>query len=85
MADRRSDTARSPVGRRRKPRTTGDPAQANRKANPSYDKDLYEAHHLIENFFCWLKQFRAIAARYDKRDFNFLAGVYAASSLIPLD
>jgi hypothetical protein len=31
-----------------------------------FDKTLYEARHLIENFFGWVKQFRAIATRYDK-------------------
>jgi transposase len=30
---------------------------------------------LIENFFCKLKQFRAIATRYDKTARNFLAAV----------
>lgn len=61
------------------------PPKANRKAQRPYDKDLYEARHLIENFFCRLKQFRAIATRYDKRAVNFLAGVYAASSFILLN
>ena len=37
------------------------------------DKALYEARHLIENFFRWVKQFRAIATRYDKTARNFLA------------
>jgi transposase len=32
-----------------------------------------------------LKQFRAIATRYDKRAVNFLAGVYAASIFIWLN
>ena len=61
------------------------PPKANRKDKRLYDKTLYEARHLIENFFCRLKQFRAIATRYDKRAVNFLAGVYAASSLILLN
>ena len=42
------------------------PPKANRKAPRPYDKDLYKARHLIENFFAKLKQFRAIATRYDK-------------------
>ena len=61
------------------------PPKANRKDKRLYDETLYEARHLIENFFCRLKQFRAIATRYDKRAVNFLAGVYAASSLILLN
>jgi len=56
------------------------------RLNPrSYDKDLYKARHLIENFFCKLKQFRAIATRYDKRAANFLAGVYTAAIFIWLN
>lgn len=61
------------------------PSRANRKARRLHDKDLYEARHLIENFFCRLKQFRAIATRYDKRAVNFLAGLYAVSSFILLN
>lgn len=34
---------------------------------------LYEARYLIENFFCWVRQFRVIATRYDKTARNFLA------------
>jgi transposase len=42
------------------------PSKANRKEPRPYDKDLYKARSLIENFFSKLKQFRAIATRYDK-------------------
>ncbi len=55
------------------------PCKSNRRAPREYDKELYKARHLIENFFCKLKQFRAIATRYDKRARNFLAGIYVAS------
>lgn len=61
------------------------PPKHNRKDQRVYDRDLYKERHLVENFFCRLKQFRAIATRYDKRAINFLAGVYAASSLILLN
>jgi transposase len=61
------------------------PSKANRKVPRAYDRDLYEARHLIENFFCKLKQFRAIATRYDKRAINFLAGVHLAASTILLN
>ena len=40
------------------------PPKANRKEARAYDKDLYKARHLIENFFAKLKQYRAIATRY---------------------
>jgi len=31
-----------------------------------YDRELFKARHLIEDFFAKLEQFRAIATRYDK-------------------
>lgn len=58
------------------------PPKRNRKEQRSYDKELYKARHLIENFFCKLKQFRAIATRYDKTSRNFLAAVYLAATTI---
>jgi transposase len=58
------------------------PPRANRKHQRSYDKDLYKDRHLIENFFAKLKQFRAIATRYDKTARNFLAAVYLAATAI---
>ena len=61
------------------------PPKANRKHQRDYDKELYKARHLIENFFAKLKQFRAIATRYDKRAINFLAGIYLAAIVIWLN
>ena len=61
------------------------PSKANRKETRSYDKDLYKARSLIEIFFCKLKQFRAIATRYDKTARNFLAAVHLAAAVIWLN
>ena len=61
------------------------PPKRNRKEQRDYDKDLYVARHLIENFFCKLKQYRAIATRYDKTACNFLAAVYLAASVVWLN
>ena len=61
------------------------PPKANRKQPRAYDKDLYQARHLIENFFAKLKQFRAIATRYDKRACNFLAAIHLAAAVIWLN
>lgn len=61
------------------------PPKSNRKSQRIYDEYLYMARHLIENFFCKLKQFRAIATRYDKTARNFLSAVYLASTLIWLN
>ena len=61
------------------------PCTPSRSLKRPYDEELYKERHLIENFFCRLKQFRAIATRYDKRAVSFLAGVYAAAIVIWLN
>jgi len=61
------------------------PAKANRKQPRPYDKDLYKSRSLIENFFCKLKQFRAIATRYDKTARNFLAAIHLAAAAVWLN
>ena len=52
------------------------PPRKSRKTPRAFDKELYKARHLIENFFAKLKQFRAIATRYDKTARCFLAGIH---------
>jgi transposase len=61
------------------------PSKSNRTVPRYYDKELYKARHLIENFFCKLKQFRAIATRYDKLARNFLAAIQLAAAIICLN
>ncbi|MEH1950039.1 MAG: IS5 family transposase [Nostoc sp.] len=61
------------------------PPKRNRNNPRDYDQDLYKARHLIENFFAKLKQYRAIATRYDKRAANFLGAIYFAASVIWLN
>jgi len=61
------------------------PPKSGRRSPRTYDRDLYKARHLIENFFARLKQFRAIATRYDKTARNFLAAIYLAASVVWLN
>ena len=61
------------------------PSKANRKVRRAYDKHIYKARHLIENFFAKLKQFRAIATRYEKTARNFLGAVHLAAAAIWLN
>src|SRR5215211_636766 len=61
------------------------PPRKTRKAPRAFDKDLYTARHLIENFFAKLKQFRRIATRYDKTARCFLAGIHLAATAIWLN
>jgi transposase len=52
------------------------PPRTNRRSPRDFDRHRYMARHLIENFFAKLKQFRAIATRYDGTAQNFLAPVH---------
>lgn len=61
------------------------PPRPNRLKPGNFDRELYKQRHLIENFFCKLKQFRAIATRYDKTARNFLAAVHLAAAIIWLN
>ena len=61
------------------------PSKSSRNEPIDYDKYLYKARHLIENFFAKLKQYRAIATRYDKTARNFLSAVHLAATVIWLN
>jgi transposase len=53
-----------------------------RKAPLDIDKEVYKWRHLIENFFCKLKEFKRIAMRSDKTDESFSAMIYLAAAVI---
>jgi transposase len=61
------------------------PPQANRKDQRAYDRERYKTRYRIENFFCQLKQFRALATPYDKTARNFLAAIHLAAAAIWLN
>nr|WP_277061519.1 IS5 family transposase [Rivihabitans pingtungensis] len=58
------------------------PSRVTNRQPREHDRDLYKARHLIENFFARLKQYRAIATRYDKTACNFLGAVYLAAAMV---
>lgn len=58
------------------------PPRSTRKEPRDYDRHLYKARHLIENFFAKLKQFRSIATRYDKTARNFLGAIQLAGAFV---
>lgn len=53
-----------------------------RKTPLQIDRDIYKWRHLIENFFCKLKEFKRVAMRSDKTDTSFAAMIYLASAVI---
>lgn len=61
------------------------PPKSNRTEQREYDEFLYKERALIENFFAKLKQYRAIATRYDKRAISFLGAIHLAAAVIWLN
>ena len=58
-------------------------SQHPRRSKPlEIDLDIYKWRHLIENFFCKLKEFKRIAIRSDKTDTSFAAMIYATAAII---
>lgn len=58
-------------------------SQHPRRATPlQLDREIYKWRHLIENFFCKLKDFKRIAMRADKTDHSFKAMIYLAAAVI---
>jgi transposase len=53
-----------------------------RKEPLEIDEVMYEWRHLVENFFCNLKDFRRIAMRSDKTDTIFSAMIHACAALL---
>ncbi len=46
------------------------------------DLEVYKWRHLVENFFCKIKEFKRIAMRSDKTDQSFSAMIYLATAVI---
>jgi transposase len=58
-------------------------SQHQRRTKPlPLDTEMYKWRHLIENFFCKLKEFKRIAMRADKTDASFSAIVHLAAAVI---
>jgi transposase len=58
-------------------------SQHPRRAKPiPLDAEMYKWRHLIENFFCKLKEFKRIAMRACKTDRSFEAMIYLTAGVI---
>ena len=58
-------------------------SQRTKRLSPlAIDETIYGWRHLIENFFCKLKDFKRISLRADKTDKSFAAMIYLASAVI---
>ena len=58
------------------------PPRVNRRVQHWYDPIRYRTRHLVENYFCDIKQFRAVATRYNKLAGSYCAMVNLASWII---
>ena len=58
-------------------------SQHSRRIKPlTIDAEMYKWRHLIENFFCKLKEFKRVAMRSDKTDQSFAAMIHLAAAVI---
>jgi transposase len=58
-------------------------AQHPRRSSPlPIDAEMYKWRHLIENFFCRLKEFKRIAMRADKTDQSFAAFIHLVAAVL---
>jgi transposase len=60
------------------------PPRSNRARPIPCDFEIYRWRHLVENFFCNLKQFRRIATRYEKTDTSFAAAIHLVAAALAL-
>ena len=58
------------------------PPKASRKSLIRCDQAMCRWRHLIENTFAKLKEFRAVATRYDKTDTSYAAAIHLAAAII---
>jgi len=53
-----------------------------RKQPIEIDKEIYKWRHLIENFFCKIQDYKAIAMRCEKTDRNFSSIINICAAII---
>ena len=58
------------------------PPKRNRAAPRARDREMYGWRHLVDSFFAKIKEFRAIATRYDKTAASFAAGIHLVAGVV---
>ena len=58
------------------------PRRKGSKAASDHDREKYKWRHLVENFFCQIKEFRRITTRYEKTDRSFSAMIYLVGAVL---
>ncbi len=60
-------------------KTTGAPGEAGGGLPPAFDPEYYKQRNTVERCFSKLRQFRAVATRYDKRELIYQGSIDFAS------
>jgi transposase len=58
--------------------------RAQRRDPLTIDEEMYKWRHLVENYFCKLREFKRVAFRSDKTDNSYSAMIYLAATAIQL-
>jgi len=57
------------------------PSRSNRRKPRKLDADTYKKRNVVERFFCWIKRYRRIATRYEKKASSYLGMLFLAGAL----
>jgi len=57
------------------------PSRKGRKEVREHDREMYRWRHLIDSFFAKVKEFRAVATRYDRTESSFRATFLLADAV----
>ncbi|MER6304361.1 transposase, partial [Kitasatospora sp. NPDC001539] len=79
---RRGGGIRATTPYRRHPCAAGAPPARGGGRPPAFDKTAYKGRNVVERCFARLKQFRAVATRFDKLAKRYRAGVVLASLIL---
>lgn len=52
------------------------------KTNSNFDSFIYRHRHLVENFFCRIKEWRSISTRFEKSKRNYEALIYLGAAYL---
>jgi len=58
------------------------PSRSNRKIKIEVDKNIYKKRHNVENFFCWIKEYRWISTRYEQTLSSFMGLIMLAATIL---
>lgn len=55
------------------------PSKSNRKVQIEHDRQIYRQRNVVERIFCWFKDWRRVATRFDRNIKTFMATIAIAA------